>query len=75
MNDDIQGEDACLSFCTKVKKFKRNEYSKTEDINRQMENVKPKLHSNRKRQNVSAYRRLKKSSNSSCTTKVIRSCS
>lgn len=68
MDNDIQEENTCLSFCTKSKRLKQNECSNTEKINFQTKNIKSQLY--RTRQNVSAYRHLKKSS--SYATQVIK---
>lgn len=56
-DDDISQEDTCLFFCTK--KFKRDQFPKTDDIASRAKNI--KLHKSKKC--IPTYKYLRKSSN------------
>lgn len=58
-DDDIPQENTCLFFCTK--KFKRDQFSKTDDNAPQAKNI--KLHENINKQCVPTYKYLRESNN------------
>lgn len=58
-DDDISQEDTCLFFCTK--KFKRDQFLKTDNIASPAKNI--KLHKSISRKCIPTYKYLRKSSN------------
>ncbi|XP_012522558.1 FYVE, RhoGEF and PH domain-containing protein 2 [Monomorium pharaonis] len=65
MDKDIQNIDNCLPLY-KIKRFKRNEYSKADCTFQDLKNTKLKLCKNRNKRYTSICGCLKKSSNSNC---------
>ncbi|KAL6261843.1 hypothetical protein P5V15_006930 [Pogonomyrmex californicus] len=65
INENAQDDKTCLPFCTNVKRFKKDEYSKADDNTPRMKNMKVESCKNKNKQCVFAYKYLNKSSNSS----------
>ncbi|XP_011630129.2 putative protein tag-52 isoform X3 [Pogonomyrmex barbatus] len=65
INENAQDDKTCLPFCTSVKRFKKDEYSKADDNTPRMKNMKVKSCKNKNKQCVFAYKYLNKSSNNS----------
>lgn len=70
MNEDIQSESTCLSFYTKFKRFKQDEYSKVDHNAPAVKSTKLKSCKNTNKRYISTCRCLKKSSD--CNYKVNR---